>query len=79
MHSHLQITAFLCFLNETISGYRRMAFSLCTEVCEKKKRNEAKQCFVFFAKRKFPKRYMAFFVVFFFLFVVVVAFCFHIT
>ena len=31
MHSHLQITTLLCFSNETISGYRRVAFSLCTK------------------------------------------------
>ena len=37
MHSHLQITTQLCFSNETISAYRRVAFSLCTKVCEKKK------------------------------------------
>ena len=35
MHSHLQITTQLCFSNETISAYRRVAFSLCTKVCEK--------------------------------------------
>ena len=64
-NDNLVVFLFPCMANETISGCRGVAFSLCTKVW----RNEAKQCFVYFAKRQFPKRYFAFFV-----FV-----CFHIT
>ena len=36
--------------------------TLCTKLCERT--NEAKQCFVYFAKRYFSKRFFAFFVFF---------------
>ena len=34
------LVAFLCFLDETISGYHRVAFSLRTKVCGKKKKKK---------------------------------------
>ena len=44
---NLVVLLFPCMANETISGCRGVAFSLCTKVW----RNKAKQCFVYFAKR----------------------------
>ena len=46
-NDNLVVFLFPCMANETISGCRGVVFSLCTKVW----RNEAKQCFVYFAKR----------------------------
>ena len=46
-NDNLVVFLFPCMANETISGCRGVAFSLCTKVW----RHEAKQCFVYFAKR----------------------------